>query len=237
VTALLLKDLKVGTLFLWLIGLIYLPIMVQFVVFGHDAPMLLASVALAASLVASVLAVEWRVDADRFLCSLPVSRSSIVRARCLSILAAGAVSLVLWMCGGLIGNVLVGDAGRGTPLWATFEGLMGFCLTIVGLAALFMPCHFGFGIGKGSAVFAFLLIPLIGAETAGSLIVLPGVAGSEGVPSSVPILPGSLAWHVIGQAHQGLGTIGALALFSLAGAVMLWASVALSVKFYEKREL
>jgi hypothetical protein len=125
VTRLLLKDLRVGALFLWLIGLIYLLMVVQFVVFGLDAPLFLASVALAASLVASVLIVEWRVDADRFLCSLPVSRSTVVRGRCLSILAAG-VSLVLWVSGGWSGrprgscrfNAAVGDLEGGSA-WSS----------------------------------------------------------------------------------------------------------------------
>jgi hypothetical protein len=236
VTRLLLKDLKVGALFLWLIGLIYLLMVVQFVVFGHDAPLFLASIALAASLVAGVLIVESLVDADRLVCSLPVSRSTVVRGRCLSMLCAGAVSLVLWVCGGLVGDALVGHAGSGTPLWATFEGVVGFCLVIVGLATLFMPCYFRFGIGKGSAVFAFLLIPLASAEAAGSLLVLPEAAGSVGPRSALATVPGSLVRHLIGQADQNLGTAAALVLFSLVGAVMLWASVALSTKFYEKRE-
>jgi hypothetical protein len=228
---LLLKDFKVGALFLWLIGLIYLLVVVQFVVFGHDAPLFLASIALAASLVASVLAVEWRVEADRLVCSLPISRSIIVRARCLSILAAGAVSLVLWVTGGLIGETLVGRAGSGAPLWATFEGVVGFCLIIVVLAALYMPCYFRFGIGKGSAVFAFLLIPLAAAEVAGSL-----AAGSLGPRAAVDAVPGSLVRHAAAQAHHSLGAIGALVLCSLVGAALLWASVALSTRFYEKRE-
>jgi len=236
VIGLLLKDLKVGALFLCLIGLIYLPIVVQFVAFGHDAPLFLASIALAASLVASVLAVEWRVDADRLLCSLPVSRTSIVRGRCLAILAAGAISLVLWVCGGLVGDVLVGHVGRGTPLWATFEGLVGFCLTIVGLATLFMPCYFRFGIGKGSAIFALLLIPLASAEAWGSVLVLGGASGSASPGAAAATVPGGLVRYVISQAQQELGAVGALALFTLAGAVLLWASVALSIRFYENRE-
>ena len=235
-TRLLLKDLKVGALFLWLIGLIYFLMTVQFVVFGHDAPLFLASIALAASLVASVLVVEWRVDADRFLCSLPVSRSTIVRGRCLSILAAGAVSLALWVSGGLVGDALVGHAGSVTPLWATFEGVVGFCLTIVGLTTLFMPCYFRFGIGKGSAIFALLLIPLASVDAAGSLVLLRDAAGSLGPRAMAAAVPGSLVRHAMRQAHQDLGAAAALVLFSLVGAVMLWASVALSIRFYEKRE-
>ena len=235
-TRLLLKDLKVGALFLWLIGLIYLLMVVQFVVFGHDAPLFLASVALAMSLVASVLVVEWRVDGDRFVCSLPVSRSTVVRGRCLSMLAAGAVSFAVWASGGLVGDALVGHAGSGTPLWATFEGVVGFCLVIVGLATLFMPCYFRFGIGKGSAVFAFLLVPLASAEAAASILVLGEAGGSRGPRAAVVAVPGSLVRHVIAQAHQTLGAAAALALFSLVGAGVLWASVALSIRFYEKRE-
>jgi hypothetical protein len=233
---LLLKDLKVGALFLWLIGLIYLLVAVQFVVFGRGGSLYLASVALAASLVASVLALEWRVEADRFVCSLPISRSTIVRARCLSILAAGAVSLVLWVIVGLVGETLVGRVGPGAPLWATFDGVVGFCLIIVVLATFFMPCYFKFGIGKGSAVFALLLIPLTAAEVAGSLVVWPQVAGSKDARAFATAIPGGLVRHAVAQAHQSLGAAGALALFSLGGAALLWASVALSTRFYEKRE-
>jgi len=236
VIRLLLKDLEVGALFLWLIGLLYLLVTVQFVVFGHQGPLFLASIALAMSLVASVLVVEWRVDGDRLVCSLPVRRSTVVRARCLSMLAAGAVSFVVWVSGGLVGDALVGHAGSGTPLWATFEGVVGFCLIIVGLTTLFMPCYFRFGIGKGSAVFALLLIPLASAEAAVSLAVLPEAAGSLGPRAAVAAVPGSLVRHALSQAHQDLGAAAALVLFSLLGAVMLWASVALSIRFYEKRE-
>jgi hypothetical protein len=42
--------------------------------------------------------------------------------------------------------------------------------------------------------------------------------------------------HALSQAHHDLGAAAALVLFSLLGAVMLWASVALSIRFYEKRE-
>jgi hypothetical protein len=128
-------------------------------------------VALAAALIVVVPVVEWDLDGDCLISSLPVRRSTIVGARYVAAALAGMVALVAWVGVGYLLTPLL-DATRTTePMWATFDGVVTFVAVVGGLTALFLPLHFRFGLGRGAVVFGVVcLVLLIGA---GALMTAP----------------------------------------------------------------
>jgi len=103
----------------------------------------------------------------------------------------------------------------------SIDGAVAYCVIVIGLAAIFLPCYFRLGLGKGAAVFSLCVMGL-GASLAG------------------------LRWAVraaLGQAAPNLSTVDPDAVRILAR--LLWiaivvglttASAALSIRFYRARE-
>jgi ABC-type Na+ efflux pump permease subunit len=234
-TALLQKDLRLLATWAWAI----VPGHALFAVNGAFSPEFFfwVNVALAGAFTGVLLTIEWRLDADRFLNSLPVSRADVVKARYLAALGAALVATALY---GLYGHALTA-VGRGrvsrlwgvsTPGWESWEGLLALFLVVALLSFAFLPFHFRLGFGRGSAAFAAWAAPLASlgllwlvreaaGTTRGGAIPLPAEALREGLERlSLSVGP-------------GLAAAAALAAVVGVGAV----SLRLSVASYEKRDL
>jgi hypothetical protein len=236
-TRLLLKDVRVSALLLAVSGLTYLAMSVTAV--RNDEAFFWLSVIFAVGLWVAVPILEWQNEADRFVCSLPVDRATCVRARALWVLAASFGACGAW--------VAVGQAWRwtasgtawqlpATPMWTTAEGLLAFGVVTAVLAAIFLPCYFAAGIGKGSAIFGVLAAALLAAVS--------GVTALGGARSTSPVggagaavtLPAVAVTHAIGRLCRGLGTPVALVLLAGCAATALFAAIRLATRCYERRE-
>jgi hypothetical protein len=232
--ALLLKDLVAIRRWLWLIVPSW--ILTALTLSRSSTTFFWSGVALAGVLAWLVPGLEWRSDASRFVCSLPVARATVVRARLTAALVAAVVSLGCWLALGRALEALVHRPASFASTWAGLEGVCAYVATCIVLTALVLPCYFRFGFGKGSAVSALLVMGACAATGAlGSSVMPAGIAaGQSGFPaiSDVPAtllgLFGSARQHA-GGAVTGLGAV-------MAGVAVLWSSARLSMVWYERQE-
>jgi hypothetical protein len=227
---LLMKDVRstapVLVVFILLYGLVGLPAA------RSDEAFFWLTVKLAVGLWVIPPVLDWRNEADRFLCSLPVDRSAFVWARGVWVLLATAAAGGLWVVSGhLWFGVLAGDRWRmpAVPIWTTLDGVLGFAVVTMVLASVFLPCYFRFGIGKGSAAAAALaIVPLL---TVSALLEGTGPAGEFG---------GRLQAAALQQAMRGLrdraGTFGLLVIVGVGATIAATISLRLAKRFYEQRE-
>ena len=154
------KDLTVFTpLTRGLVGGVFVLATVQ--TFLQDEAFFWLAVGLAAALVAVVPIVEWHLDVDRLVSSLPVKRATIVWARYLSAAFACALAGGAWTITGRLLAPLLAAEGSIPGAWATLDGLLAYSLVVVVLCTLFLPAYFRFGLGRGTAVFAFVCLLLV----------------------------------------------------------------------------
>jgi hypothetical protein len=234
---LLLKDVRVSAPLVAAIVLAYVVMGVTAV--RNDEAFFWLTVVLAVGLWMIVPILEWQSGADRFLCSLPVDRATSVRARGVWALAANVAAGGLWVASGHLWQALASGPEWGppaTPMWTSADGLLAFGLVTIVLAALFLPCYFRFGIGKGGAIFgALAVVPLavIGGLTTLGVTAPPA---SQGRLGGVPPLPATAIRQAIGRLRDSLGTPASLVLLGGCAAVALWASVRLAIRYHEQRE-
>jgi hypothetical protein len=228
--AVLLKDLKVSCLWLSGVALFYPLTAVSVSRFGQALFWL--GICLVAALVGTVPALEWRFEAERFVCSLPVTRAAIVRARMAAALLGAAVGLALWLASGLALEAVLSRPASFALSWASLEGILAFSLSAVVGIALFFPCYFRFGLGKGSGVFALLAIALAGAIVTIAPVVI-GAGGGAWQPAD----PTEVLRRIVAGGRARIGAPGTV-LVAIGGcATLLWVSTRLSSAFYERREL
>jgi hypothetical protein len=216
---LLVRDFRVVMWDLWLLAAIYALVCVSA---SRSAPaFFMAGVGLAAVLIVAVPALEWMFDADRFVCSLPVSRASLVLARYLSALAATAVGLAAWMASATLASRL-GHADADLARWVSVDGGLAYAIVVIGLTAIYLPCYFRYGLGKGAAVFSLCLMTLSS--------VLAGLRWAVRA-SMGDLTPDWSAVDLdVARNLARLFWIGVVAALTIG-------SVALSVRFYQRREL
>ncbi len=209
-----------------LIALIYVMAALQAV--RSDEALFTLGVALALAFALAVPAIEWRLDTDRLLASLPVRRSTLVRARHA---AAGMAVVAAWGAWVLTGSMLaplLAPERTGPDSWATAEGNLAFLLLCVGILAVFLPLFFRLGLGRAATAFLPLTVALYGLAAA--------VAGApNGGPALSP--PGALIRsHVAALALEwGWLATTAAAAVALTGLVAL--SVSLSTRGFQRRDL
>lgn len=216
---LLARDLRVVMWDLWLLAAIYA--LVSITAARHAPAFFMLGVALAAVLVAVVPAMEGMFDADRFLCSLPVSRATLVLGRYLSALVATALGLVVWMGSAALLAARFTAADPGLARWVSVDGAVAYCVTVIGLTAIFLPCYFRFGLGKGAAVFSLCVMGmsaiLAGLRWAARASMDGRMPDLSAVDLDAVRLVARLFWIAV-----------------VAGLTM--ASAALSIRFYQRRE-
>jgi hypothetical protein len=217
---LLVRDFRVVMWDLWLLAAIYA--LVSLNAARHAPAFFMLGVVLAAVLVVAVPAMEWMFDADRFVCSLPVSRATLVVGRYLSAVLATGLGLAVWMGSAALLSARLTSADPNLSRWVSIDGAVAYGVVAVTLVAIFLPCYFRFGLGKGAAVFSVCVMAL-SAILAGLRWVVRGSMGDASLdPSAVdPDVVRNLA---------RLFWIGVVATLTVV-------SAALSIRFYQRREL
>ncbi len=237
---LLARDVRLVAPYLWLI----VPVHALYSIQAFLNPELYFWMNLAAALAwtAAVTAIEWHFDADHLIAGLPVTRAAIVSARYASALGGLVLGAVLFVLYGHLTMAVapdrVAERWQGSPSWATADGVIAFLLVGYAAVTTFLPFLFRWGLPAGASLFAASAVVAVSAGT------LAGRAVSRAVPAArvMADLTESLSWSdmvrgwlVALSASWGPWLAG---LMLLAGAAALGAaSVRLSIRFYDRREL
>jgi hypothetical protein len=237
---LLAKDVRLVAPYLWVV----VPVHALYSIQAFLNPELYFWMNLAAALAwtVGVTAIEWHLDADHFVASLPVTRAAIVSARYASALGGVAVGAALFVLYGqatmAVATEHVAAHWQGSPSWATVDGVVAF--VGVGFVAVvaFLPFFFRWGLPAGASLF---VASAVVAVTAGT-VVARALLGTAPAGEVLAGITGSLSWS---EAVRGwLLALSAAwgpwmaATMVLAGAAVLGtASLRLSIRLYEAREL
>jgi hypothetical protein len=237
---LLAKDVRLVAPYLWMV----VPVHALYSIQAFLNPELYFWMNLAAALAwtVAVTAIEWHLDADHLVASLPVTRTAIVSARYASAVGGVAVGAALFV---LYGHVTMAVATErvaahwhGSPSWATVDGVVAF--VGVGFVAVvaFLPFFFRWGLPAGASLFAASAAVFVSAGTAGARAFSGTTAAGQvlaGITESLSWSEAVRGWLVALSASRGPWVAG---LIVLAGAAALGAaSVRLSIRFYQRREL
>jgi hypothetical protein len=236
VSALLRKDLRLLAPWAWAL----VPGHALFAATGIFSPEVFfwMNAALACAFTTVLLILEWRLDAERFVASLPVTRDDIVRARYLSALGAALVATPLYALYGHALSAIGRDRllqlwGERTPGWESWEGCFAFFLVVSLLSLVFLPFHFRLGFGRGAASFVAVTALLL---LSGGVVLLWLGGGGHGVSAHVRLPSEMVRLAVTGlSASWGPWPATALILTLLAGLGLL--SLGLSLCFYGRRDI
>jgi len=180
-----LKDVKAGAIFLW--AVVPLNIVAALQVSRSGAGFFWASVTCAALILVAVSMLEWKNEAEPFVHSLPVTRAMVVRGRYVTAAAIGALSLLVAATVGAARGLGLATQGAPWPRWVSGDMALAFLLAFAVIAAVYLPCYFRWGFGKGNVAAALLLA---------SGIIVSGVIG--------PAATGFPALPVEGAAYGGV---------------------------------
>jgi hypothetical protein len=228
-----LKDVKAGAAFLW--AVVPLNVVAALQVSRSGGAFFWANVTCASLILVAVSMLEWKNDADPFVHSLPVTRAMVVRARYLTAAAAGLLSLLVAAAVGAARGFALEAQGAPWPRWVAPDMAVAFVLAFAVIAAVYLPCYFKWGFGKGNVTAALVLAAgvvvsgISGPASAG----VPGMAGGGAAVAGVP--PGRIPQGVAFLVDRaGLAAGGAIVL-ALA-AVLLAGSAEVAARAYERRE-
>lgn len=228
-----LKDLRAGAVFLWAAMPVYILAGLQ--VFSFGSAFFWASVVCASLLVIGACALDWKNGADLFVHSLPVTRAAVVRARYLTAAAAGALSLALGAALGIAAALILEARGVPWPRWVAADVGLSFVAAYAAVVAVYLPCHFRWGFGRGNVAAALLLAAAILVADAADPFVPAALAGS-GAAWMEAGLPRGLIPRAVAEMAARWG----LALTSLAvigaSAFILWSSSQVAVYAVRRRE-
>jgi hypothetical protein len=190
----------------------------------------------------AVTTIEWHFDADHFVAGLPVTRAAIVSARYASAIGGLVIGAALFVLYGHATAAVATERAaahwQGAPSWATVDGVVAFLSIGFVAVAVFLPFFFRWGLPTGASLFVACAVVFVSAGT----VVSRALSGTTPAGEVLAGITGSLSWS---EAVRGW----LLALSSawgpwmaapilLAGAAVLGAaSVRLSIRFYEAREL
>jgi hypothetical protein len=236
VIALLLKDFKASALPLAAVLVLYL--LTSVTAARAEEALFWLSIGFTVGLWVVPAVIDWHVDADRFVCSLPVDRATVVWARVAWMVGAAAAGAVSWAAMGLLWRTVPVDLGQspGIPMWQSAEGFLAFGAVAASLAVLFLPCYYRFGIGKGSAVFGFLALALVGAVTGLTVLGVIEPSGAADGAGAGTLLPAAAVIRGFARLRDAFGVLGAIGLLGGGAAVGGCLAVRMAVGFYEQRE-
>jgi len=172
------------------------------------------------------LFIEDRYRTEALYCSLPLKRSTIVRARYLLSGFVFAAGTILMFAYGYFANSVFKMKLIKINLEAlrTLEGMLGFLFAAMFLISIFFPFYFRFGLAKGVVVFTTIIMGLIIALAA----LFPG--------KEILNDPGTGILQALGNVKHSL-TAPLFLFFSLAlGAGIVFLSVRVSIRFYDQRD-
>jgi hypothetical protein len=231
VVPLLLKDARVTAPLLWLIAPIWLLVAIN--ASASQQALFWSAVVLAAILGSTAAVVEWQADTDAFLCSLPVDRAVIVRARYAWAGVAALASLGAWIAVGAARQTLAPNPAGGEPIWATVEGVLAFGVILAVLAVVYLPCHVACGAGRGAAIFSAILLGLlVGGTVLTAVMPVRPFVGSPGAVAA----PDVWIRNMIAGVRQWGGIPAALIVTGGVGGALIAGSMRLATRLYGRRD-
>jgi len=227
-----LKDVRAGGIFLW--AVVPLNIVAALQVSRSGGAFFWANVACAALILVAVSMLEWKNDAEPFVHSLPVTRAMVVRGRYLTAAAIGLLSLLVGATVGTARGLGLAAQGMPWPRWVSGDMALAFLLAFTVVAAIYLPCHFRWGFGRGNVAAALVL-------TAGIVVTglagpaLTGIQAAAGGAAQRGLPPGQIPQGVaLLVEHVGLVAGGIIVVALAAGLLAVSAQVA--ARAYERRE-
>jgi len=220
----------------WFLALLIPFYALQLAVSVAYAPMFFLETALfTALLVFGPIGLEDHQNTESLWCSLPVTRRQVVLARYASTLLGLSLGLaVSCLVGRAVAHFAVLGEGRSSAPTPSLQGYAVLFIFISLLAAVFLPCYFRLGAGKGLMAFSAIGI--------GALILVPAllqlVLFLAGYSSSLldPELWRGAADRLAAGDRSRLA-YRAIAGMAAAALAAVFISAGLSVLFYEKRDL
>ena len=225
-----LKDVKAGAIFLW--AVVPLNVVAALQASRSGAGFFWANVTCAALILVGVSTLEWKNDAGPFVHSLPVTRVMVVRARYLTAAAVGLLSLLVAATVGAARGFALEAQGAPWPRWLAPDVALAFVLAFAVIAAIYLPCYYRWGFGKGNVAAALVLA----AGIIASSISAPAFTGKATVGAAlVGVPPGRIPQGVAVLVDRlGLAAGGAIVVALTAG--LLAVSAQLAARTYERRE-
>jgi len=222
-----LKDVQAGAIFLW--AVVPLNIVAALQVSKSGGAFFWANVACAALILVGASMLEWKNGADPFVHSLPVTRAMVVRGRYVTAAAIGLLSLLVAGAVGMARGLSLAAQGAPWPRWVSPDMALAFVLAFAVLMAIYLPCYFRWGFGKGNVAAALLL--------AGGIIVSdvvgPAITGGAGAAAGVP--PGRIPQAVAELVERaGLAAGGIIVLALAAGLLEASAQVAVRASRHQE---
>ena len=229
---LVLKDVKAGAIFLW--AVIPLNVVAALQVSRSGAGFFWSNVTCAALILVGVSALEWKNDAGTFVHSLPVTRAMVVRGRYVTAAAIGLLSLLVAATVGAARGFALEAQGAPWPRWVSGDMALAFLLTFAVVAAIYLPCHFRWGFGKGNVAAALVLAAgIVVTGLAGPAVT--GIQAAAGGAAQRGVPPGRIPQGVaLLVEHVGLVAGGIIVIALAAGLLAVSAQVA--ARAYERRE-
>ena len=224
------KDVRAGALFLW--AAVPLNVVTALQVSRSGGAFFWANVTCATLILVAVSMLEWKYDADPFVHSLPVTRAMVVRGRYLTAAAIGLLSLLVGTAVGTARALAFAAQGAPWPRWVAPDMALAFVLAFAIVAAVYLPCYYRWGFGKGNVAAALV----VAAGIIVTSITAPAfTATATGGAALVGVPPGRIPHGVAALVDRfGLMAGGAIVLALAAG--LLAASAQLAARTYERRE-
>jgi hypothetical protein len=228
-----LKDVKAGAIFLW--AVVPLTVVTALQVSRSGSGFFWANVTCAGLIVVAVSMLEWKNDAEPFVHSLPVTRAMVVRARYLTAAAIGLLSLAIGAIVGAARAVGLATQGSPWPRWVAGDMALAFLLAFAVIAAIFLPCHFRWGFGKGNIAAALVIAGgVIVSSAAGPAIT--GIPTSPSIEAAYIGVPAGLIPQGVARLVERFGlAAGGIMVLGVAGAV-LWLSSEIAVRAHRRQE-
>jgi hypothetical protein len=227
------KDIKVGAIFLWAVVPLYVVTALQ--VSRVGAGFFWVNVTCASLLLVAVSMLDWKNEAEPFVLSLPVTRAMVVRARYLTAVVVGLLSLVIGLAIGAARGISLVMRAEPWPRWMAGDVGLAFVLVFAFIASVYLPCYYRWGFGKGN-VAAALVLAAAGIATD---IVGPAMPGAASAPGGGPFYEGVPR----GQVTQGVARLADRYGMAAAGlivlglaAVLLWVSAQVAARACRRQE-
>ena len=220
------KDVRViaafGWLIMWLVAPSYLvPAMLAARAGGA---FLWVNVAFGAAAIVSVCLLDARSGADRFIHSLPLTRTDVVRGRYGTAVVLALIVMLVGIAFGLTAGLASQDGVW--PRWLSPDVGLAYLVVMALLIAVYLPCYFRWGYGAGTVVAAVLLAGLV----------IAGDAAGGAMGASPPGLPSGLVVRLTVAAVERWGLVVASIAGVAGGGLLLAASAALAARGYRGRQ-
>ena len=227
------KDLQVVAGFGWLLAWLVAPsyFVPAFAAARSGGAIFWLHVAFATAALVSICLMDARSGADRFVHSLPVTRADVVRGRYGTAVLLGAGGAVLGALVGVVMALASASAAGVWPRWLSPDVAAAYVVVMAVVIAVYLPCYFRWGYGRGSVAAALAMAGLViaGDIAGGAFVAGPLAPRQPGLPAGVVVQAAVAVADTWGQAMAGvLAAAGASTLLAL--------SAALSVRWYGRRE-